>query len=240
MENETAQLIAAIENVLADAEVGPNAGGYWLHEAATASTSTTLLTTNTLEYINETTTKISLLNARFLFARKELRVYDKLENHNQKNENKEFKEDLSQQKSGKEDTKEEEEEESEEDEETEENDQDILEKQENVLNNSTKEFNNLKTKINGTGENTTKSTFSTTKIIPVISEKFSKKKEGIKYIPEAEEEEQAADIASLQLDSVAAPVLPESSNISIIKTSSSMPETSKTAVPNLFNLPVSV
>uniref|UniRef100_A0A915LL00 Uncharacterized protein n=1 Tax=Meloidogyne javanica TaxID=6303 RepID=A0A915LL00_MELJA len=152
MENETAQLIAAIENVLADAEVGPNAGGYWLHEAATASTSTTPLATKTLEYINETTTKMS----------------------------------------------------------------------KNTFNN---------------GENTTKSTFSTTKIIPVISEKFSKKKEGIKYIPEAEEEEQAADIASLQLDSVAAPVLPESSNISIIKTSSSMPETSKTAVPNLFNLP---
>uniref|UniRef100_A0A915NM64 Uncharacterized protein n=1 Tax=Meloidogyne floridensis TaxID=298350 RepID=A0A915NM64_9BILA len=152
MENETAQLIAAIENVLADAEVGPNAGGYWLHEAATASTSTTPLTTNTLENINETTTNMS----------------------------------------------------------------------KNTFNN---------------GENSTKSTISTTKIIPVISEKFIKKKEGIKYIPEAEEEEQAADIASLQLDSVAAPALPESSNISIIKTSSSMPETSKTAVPNLFNLP---
>nr|CAD2178955.1 unnamed protein product [Meloidogyne enterolobii] len=225
MENETAQLIAVIENVLADAEVGPNAGGYWLHEAATVSTSTTPSTTNSLEYINETTTNMS----------KNTFNNDKLDNL--KNENKEIKEDSVQQKSGKEDTKEEEEEESEEDEETEENDQDILENKENVLNNSNKEFNNLKTKINNTGENTTKSTISTTKIIPVISEKFSKKKEGIKYIPEAEEEEQAADIASLQLDSVAAPALPEASNISIINTSSSMPETSKTAVPNLFNLP---
>ncbi|CAK5083765.1 unnamed protein product [Meloidogyne enterolobii] len=59
MENETAQLIAVIENVLADAEVGPNAGGYWLHEAATVSTSTTPSTTNSLEYINETTTNMS-------------------------------------------------------------------------------------------------------------------------------------------------------------------------------------
>uniref|UniRef100_A0A1I8B617 Uncharacterized protein n=1 Tax=Meloidogyne hapla TaxID=6305 RepID=A0A1I8B617_MELHA len=51
MENETAQLIAAIENVLADAEVGPNAK-YWLHEVATAST----LGTSTFEDFNETTT----------------------------------------------------------------------------------------------------------------------------------------------------------------------------------------
>uniref|UniRef100_A0A915N6C5 Uncharacterized protein n=1 Tax=Meloidogyne javanica TaxID=6303 RepID=A0A915N6C5_MELJA len=174
MENETAQLIAAIENVLADAEVGPNAGGYWLHEAATASTSTTPLTTNTLENINETTTNMS--------------------KNTFNNENKE-----------------------------------------NLLNDSNKEFSNLTTKLKDIGENSKKITILTTKI-PVISEKFSKKKEGIKYIPEAEEEEQAADIALLQLDSVAAPVLPESSNISIIKTTS-MPETSKTAVPNLFNLP---
>ncbi|KAL7075628.1 hypothetical protein ACQ4LE_005015 [Meloidogyne hapla] len=219
MENETAQLIAAIENVLADAEVGPNAK-YWLHEVATAST----LGTSTFEDFNETTTITSTNTSN----------YDKTENQTLKNET---KENLIQQKTEKSEIKEEEDEESEEDDETEENDQELLENKENGLKESFKDLNNLTTKIKDLGENTTKNTIITTKVPNIISDKLIKKKDGIKYIPEAEEEEQAADIASLQLDSVAAPVLPESSNISVIKATTSMPETSKTTVHNLFNLP---
>ncbi|KAF7639608.1 hypothetical protein Mgra_00000932 [Meloidogyne graminicola] len=224
MENETAQLIAAIENVLADAEVGPNASGYWLHETSSILTTTTPISTSTL---NSNETKITINTTNY---KNEKLVQEIKENIiTQKTENEEDKED------------EEEEEESEEEEETTEENE-VENKKKLFENKSTtliiNEFNNLTTtKINKIEEeNTTKTTSSLITKIPSLFEKSLKKKGSIKFIPEAEEEEQVADIASLQLDSISSPVLPKSSNISSIKTFASLTETSKTVVPNIFNL----